>query len=74
MLEKDESEEKWIPHPEPAHPELKEKSTTQKEGEQDQKVVLKSVSQGKILAVSVKRKKSPKGFSLWGWIKKIIGK
>lgn len=74
VLEKDESEEKWIPHPEPAQPELKEKSTTQKEGEQDQKVVLKSVSQGKILAVSVKKKKSPKGFSLWGWIKKIIGK
>jgi hypothetical protein len=74
VLEKDESEHKEIPYPGPAQPELEEKSITQKEEEQDRKVVLKSASQEKIIAVSVKKKKSSRGFSLWGWIKKIIGK
>ncbi len=73
LAEKDEPEEKITPFYEPVQPSLKEEAVTEKEIEQKERIVPRPDPEEKILAVSVRKKKSPKGFSLWGWIKKLIG-
>jgi signal recognition particle receptor subunit beta len=74
VLVKDEPEKEEIPYPEPAQPQLEKEIITEKEVAEVKSVTPEPAVQDKILAVSVKKKKAPKGFSLWGWIKKLIGK
>ena len=57
----------------PVLPELEKKILSNKKTETKREVISQPISQEKILAVSKKRKKSPKGFPLWGWIKKLLG-
>lgn len=71
VLGENESTEKKIGFPESAKPPARAESVAQKE---DNKAVSKPTPQERLIAVSVKAKKSPRGFSLWGWIKKIVGK
>lgn len=71
VLGENESTEKKIGFPESAKPPARAESVAQKE---DKKAVSKPTPQERLIAVSVKTKKSPRGFSLWGWIKKIVGK
>lgn len=71
VLEKDESSEKRIASPEPAQRVPGGEGVAKKE---DKNVVSKPTPQERLIAISVKAKKSPRGFSLWGWIKKIVGK
>ena len=71
VLERDEPDERRIFSTETSRPAAEEPDIVTKE---ENKLVLKPVPEEKLLAVSVKAKKSPGGFSLWGWIKRIVGK
>lgn len=73
VAEKDEPKERIIPFSEPVQPSLKKEAVAEKEIEEKEKTVPRPDFEEKIIAVSVRKKKSPKGFSLWGWIKKLIG-
>ena len=71
VLERDEPGERGIFSIETSEPAAEEPEVIEKE---ENRLVLKPASEEKILAVSVKARKSRRGFSLWGWIKKIVGK
>lgn len=72
VLEEEHKEGK-IPVLSPVLSELKKETLTEKKTKANREFISQPVSQEKILAVSIKRKKSPKGFPLWGWIKKLLG-
>jgi hypothetical protein len=74
VLTEDEPEKEEIPYPESAQPQLEKEIITEKEVAEGKSVIPEPAGDDKILAVSVKKKKAPMGFSLWGWIKKLIGK
>ena len=74
VLEKDPPKTETIPHPKPVQPILKEETTAEKEMAEEKKAVPRLGLEGKILAVSVSKRKTPKGLSWWGWIKKLTGK
>lgn len=73
VLEKQDQVETKIPIYQPVPSELERKILTEKKTEHREKIVSAPISQEKIFAISVKKKRTPRGFSLWGWIKKLIG-
>jgi hypothetical protein len=74
VLEKQKQKERRISVSRPAAFESQKKPLTQKKmGEKKESISEQFPPQEKILAVSVKRKRTHRGFSLWGWIKKLIG-
>lgn len=73
VLEKQKQKEERISVSKPVASESKKETLTLKKSGEKKESVSEQFPQEKILAVSVKRKRTLRDFSLWGWIKKLIG-
>lgn len=74
VLKEEKQEERKVSYPEAVQSRHEKEAITKKEIAEEKKVIPHPVLDEKILAVSVTKKKAPQGFSLWGWIRKLIGK